>query len=98
MLFSLVTRWCYGGPLQLPDESQAQSTECPEQVRAVDWTCLLGMQTWCLWWFVDETNVDCCSTYMFVTCVYCVLFDLRRKLKIAETSVSQNFTLKLNMQ
>ena len=37
-----------------------------------------------------------CSTYVFVKCVYCVLFDLRRKLKVAETSVSHNFTLQLN--
>ena len=37
-----------------------------------------------------------CSTYMSVMWMYCVLFDLRRKLKIAETSVSQNLTLQLN--
>ena len=61
--------------MQLPDESQAQSTECPEQVRAVDWTRLLCIQTWCLWWFVDETNVDC--LFDLHVCYMCVLCFVR---------------------
>ena len=85
---------CYGGPLQFSDEIQAQSTECPEKVRAIDWTRLLCIQTWCLWWFVDVTNVAC--LFDLYVCHMCVLFDLRRKLKVAETSVSQNFILHLH--
>ena len=74
--------------MQFPDEIQAQSTECPEKVRDVGWTRLLCIQTWCLWWFGDGTNVACvCSTYICVTCVYCVLFDLRRKLNKDGTNI-----------
>ena len=38
--------------MQQPREKQAQSTECPEKVHAVDCTRLLCIQTWCMWWFV----------------------------------------------
>ena len=58
--------------MQSPDEKQAQSTERPEKVRTVDWIRLLCIQTWCLWWFVDETNVACLFDlrvcYVYVLC------------------------------
>ena len=38
------------------------------------------IQTWCLWWFVDGTSVACLfDFYLSVICIYCVMFDLRRK-------------------
>ena len=38
------------------------------------------IQTWCLWWFVDGTSVACLfDFYVSVVCMYCVMFDLRRK-------------------
>ena len=47
-------------------------TERPEKVRTVDWIRLLCIQTWCLWWFVDETNVACLFDlrvcYVYVLC------------------------------
>ena len=58
--------------MQFPDEIQGQSTGCPETVRTVDWIPLLCIQTWCLWWFVDETNVACLFDlrvcYVYVLC------------------------------
>ena len=70
--------------MQLPDESQAQSTERPEKVRAVDWIRLLCIQTWCLWWFVDETNVAC--LFDLRVCYVYVLCFVRN---VTETSVSK---------
>jgi hypothetical protein len=47
-------------------------TERPEKVRTVDWIRLLCIQTWCLWWFVDGTNVACLFDlrvcYVYVLC------------------------------
>ena len=57
------------------DEIQAQSTECPEHVRSVDWTRLLCIQIWCLWWFVDGTNVVCLfDLHVCFMCVQCTVF------------------------
>ena len=47
-------------------------TERPEKVRTVDWIRLLCIQTWCVWWFVDETRVACLFDlrvcYVYVLC------------------------------
>ena len=58
--------------MQSPDEKQAQSAERPEKLRTVDWIRLLCIPTWCLWWFVDGTNVACLFDlrvrYVYVLC------------------------------
>ena len=51
--------------MQFPDEIQGQS-------RTVDWISLLCIQNWCLWRFVDGTNVACLFDlrvcYVYVLC------------------------------
>ena len=46
--------------------------ERPEKVRTVDWIRLLCIQTWCLCWFVDGTDITCLFDlrvfYVYVLC------------------------------
>ena len=67
-------------------------------LRAVDWIRLLCIQTWCLWWFVDGTNVAClfdtCVCYLYVH-IYYIVFNLRRKptnynVRVATRRVERN--------
>ena len=55
-----------------------------EKVSTVDWFHLLCIQTWCLWWFVDGTNVAC--LFDLRVCYVYILFDLRKKLKVTKSS------------
>ena len=67
---------CYGGPLQFPDEIQGQSCVLKKFALLIGFPCLC-IQTWCLWWFVDGTNVAClfdlhvCYVYVTVLCSIC---------------------------
>ena len=72
---------------------QSTETECPEKIRGVDWTWLLRIHVGACGGLWTGLMLLICSTYMFVSCMYCVLFDLRKKLKIAETSASRKISL-----
>ena len=61
-------------------------TERPEKVRTVDWIRLLCIQTGACGGLWTGQMVLVCSTYVSVMCMYCVLFDLRRKLKVTKSA------------
>ena len=88
--------------MQSPDEKQAQSTECPKKFALlIGFACCVSRPGACggLW---TGQMLLVCLTYVSVMCMYCVLFDLRRKLKVtisfeerklARESVIRNRTL-----
>ena len=68
--------------MQFPGEIQGQSTERPEKVRTVDWIPLFVYPD--LVFVVVCGRDKCCLSVRFtcmlwLMCVYCVMFDLRRK-------------------
>ena len=67
--------------MQFPDEIQGQSTGCPEKGPTVDWIPLFVYPDLVLVVVCgrDHAMLLVCLIYLSVMCMYCVLFDLRRK-------------------
>ena len=83
MLFSFVTRGLLRGTVAIPGCDPGPIV-CPEKGRTVDWIPLLCIQTWCLWWFVDGTNVAC--LFDFRVCYVYVLCSVRIAEKLTEVT------------
>ena len=77
---------CYGRPLQSPDEIQVQSLSVLKKVALlIGLACCVSRPGACggLW---TGQMLLVCSTNVSVMCMYCVLFDSRRKLKVTKSS------------
>ena len=78
------------GPLQFPDEIQGQSCVLKKVALLIGFPCCISRPGTCggLW---TGQMLLVCSTYVSVMCImiiimYCVLFDLRRKLRVTKSS------------
>ena len=72
--------------MQSPDEKQAQSLSVLKKFALlIGFACCVSRPGACggLW---TGQMLLVCSTYVSVMCMYCVLFDLRRKLKVTKSS------------
>ena len=72
--------------MQSPDEKQAQSLSVLKKFALlIGFACCVSRPGACggLW---TGQMLLVCLTYVSVICVYCVLFDLRRNLKVTKSS------------
>ena len=71
--------------MQFPDEIQGQSCDLKKVALLIGFPCCVSRPGACggLW---TGHMLLVCSTYVSVMCMYCVLFDLRRKLKVTKSS------------
>ena len=72
--------------MQSPDEIQVKSLSVLKKFALlIELACCVSRLGACggLW---TEQMLLVCSTYLSVMCMYCVLFDLRRKLKVTKSS------------